>query len=170
MVMQLKDSETNLEQILIERKPDNIEVPAEDTEETTQPTVSVIEISEVTNDSQSNNNDASLVNNNLKKVTNIENEQINKHNEHKNQDDTATVNDLVETPQTTETSDDSIVIPKESSEEEHVKKDDQLNQILRKNILSCVEKVAQIEQLKKAKDTLKTDEQVLIVMCAPCAL
>lgn len=160
--MQLKDSEANLEQILTERKPDNIEVPADENESTEQATVEITEI----HDSPVNNNDVSLTNNNLKKVTNIENEQINKqHNEHKQQDDIVTDPgiEIVQTPETNANA-------AESTKKETNKDDAQLNQILRKNILSCVEKVAQIEQLKKAKDALISDEQVLIVMCERCTL
>lgn len=163
--MQLKDSETNLEQILIERKPDNIEVPAEEAEAPQPASVEIMELPE----SQSNNNDVSLINNNLKKVTNIENEQINKqHSEHKHQDGSVTpVNDTgVEALHASDN-----IVATDSPKKEVVKNDDdQLNHILRKNILSCVEKVAQIQQLKKAKDELKPDEQVLILMCERCAL
>lgn len=155
--MQLKDSETNLEQILTERKPDNIEVPADETESPVPPSVEITEV----HDTQGNNNDATLMNNNLKKVTNIENEQINKqHNEHKQQDDTV-ADVTIETVSTPETNANTVA---EAPKNEAVKDDTQLNQILRKNILSCVEKVAQIEQLKRAKDALNTDEQVLIVV------
>lgn len=170
MVMKLKESESKLEQVLTDHKPDNVEVPAEESEAATpQVNEATVEISEITSDIK-NNNDSNVKNNNLKKVTNIENEQINKtlHNikvEDKKAVDTSVQDLIVDIPENASaenvTSESSSTKPMSPNSE--IKKDDEeLNEILRRNIKSCVEKVARIEEMKN-KDS---ETQVNVVMCA----
>ncbi|XP_060800710.1 pericentriolar material 1 protein isoform X1 [Amyelois transitella] len=181
MVMTLKESESKLQSILLENKPDNVEVPADETTAECGLLVdSVSEHSESTSVQIPNNpcivittNDNNT-SNSLKKVTNIENEQINKTMQNiKNidsEDNTTEAGHVVETPSedmvkqpdilkhfvNTEGESENKVVIEEietlPAPEAEVKKDDQhLNEELRKNILSCVEKVAMIEEMKSGK-------------------
>lgn len=194
--MKLKESEIKLERILVEKGPDNIEVPAEETEET-DPPAQTVEIIDVTNEvtethpqdktcNVKNNTDGS--NNTLKKVTNIENEQINKsiqhiradeennsHESHGPREIIPVANPLIdsniqmsenveiveENTATNNTKVDKVDI---SIIQPEKKKDDQyMNDVLKKNILSCVEKVARIEEMKnKNKDSNSHDDQVSV--------
>ncbi|KAJ0179369.1 hypothetical protein K1T71_005081 [Dendrolimus kikuchii] len=200
MVMKLKESETKLEKILIEKGPDNIEVPAEEPEDTAP--AQSIEIIDITNEiteninsqdktcNVKNNTDGSVISNTLKKVTNIENEQINKSiqniraDEEINSQETLRSNEVL--PATNSHVESAIQASSEnidSIEEntansnkqvdkvdisviqpEHKKDDQYMNDVLRKNILSCVEKVARIEEMKiKNNDPNIRDDQQEVV-------
>ncbi|XP_059060296.1 pericentriolar material 1 protein [Achroia grisella] len=182
MVMTLKESETKLESMLLEKSsPENIEMPAEDICEN----ISDMNCETATEKSQLSdlppsikNNDNSLNSNHLKKVTNIENEQLNKTlHIMNNADDTSSEITEIEAnliglinessilentsnsdiPKTNEDFNNKMEIEEiESipcSEMEGNKDDQHLKEILRKNIISCVEKVALIEELKnKSRD------------------
>lgn len=189
MVMTLKESESKLQNIL-EKKPDNIEVPAEESDELKIVSEEVslgggekIEGGQVKchNDdkppSVASSSD-NLSSNNLKKVTNIENEQINKTlQNNKNADGTqhevVPVDDVASqaTPEPPDNMENIDETTEEANSKLHIeeiesipliepqaKKDDHhLNEVLRKNILSCVEKVAIIEELKNKKRNNSND-------------
>lgn len=195
--MQLKESESKLESMLLEKKPDNEEVPAsEDIVESASANKDVRvgeDINEaIKQDKSSNikNSNDSLINNNLKKVTNIENEQLNKSLQNvKSSDDSHALSDIPQLIATTvdtklqnpedkiegseashndsENNIEIVEIECTPSIETEIKKDDQhLNAILRKNILSCVEKVALIEEMKnKCKSPTNQQEQVSAYGC-----
>lgn len=191
--MQLKESESKLETMLIEKKPENEEVPP--LEDTTEAILVQVETSTETEDKIDNtsmhdksctikNNNDSTINNNLKKVTNIENEQLNKTLQNvKASDDTLAqqeIPNIIESvveckTQITELDggiseencNDSgnnieiVEIESTPCKETEIRKDDEhLNAILRKNILSCVEKVALIEEMKKCKSPTRQQDQV----------
>lgn len=188
MVEKLKESENKLESMLADKEPDNIEVPAEEADETsTQDEPPLVKIEDENTSEKISNQDKSsnknTDNTTLKKVTNFENEQLNKtlHNvkaeetqqeskmnelsasdnalcssehmekiEEKNEDAEGDLIDIQEI--------ESTLYPEE------IKKDDQhMNDMLRKNILSCVEKVARIEEMKtKTRDSSATEDQVSV--------
>lgn len=188
MVEKLKESENKLQSMLAEKEPDNIEVPAEEADETSaqdKPPLVKIEIGntpeKISNQDKSNNKNND-VNTALKKVTNIENEQLNKtlHNTkvEENQEESK-INDpsksdnilpfsehLEKIAEKYEDVEGDLIEIKEiqSTSTEETKKDDQhLNEVLRKNILSCVEKVARIEEMKtKTRDSISTEDQVSV--------
>ncbi|XP_049888091.1 uncharacterized protein LOC126382335 isoform X3 [Pectinophora gossypiella] len=190
MVMKLKESETKLESMLVEKGPDNIEVPAEETEVTTaepEPTHATEHKSETTPTPDKvcnikNNNDNTSVNNNLKKVTNLENEQLNKTLHCSKADEVQISHDYVPTADPEQRTNTEVLENIEEINEDEVsgkveikeiestpytedtKKDDHLNEVLRKNILSCVEKVALIAEMKnKAKDPSSIEDQDVVV-------
>lgn len=188
--MKLKESETKLEHMLVDT-PENVEVPVEETdgviiveipatdenaEGTSEPS-SETDMSPVSNVK----NTPDVINNNLtKKVTNIENEQINKsmHNirneeeihaqEETNISDGATENaQHLSRPDnlggTEESNKDNEIQAVDQSE---TRKDDQeLKNMLRKNILSCVEKITRIEEMKTKKKDPNTSNQVFVCYC-----
>ncbi|CAH0397483.1 unnamed protein product [Chilo suppressalis] len=198
MVMKLKESETKLETMLDKMKPENEEVPAADlndmpVEQMEVTTPNLTENVESTPESVLLNekcchvksiNDKTSANS-LKKVTNIENEQINKNlynikgceESHIN---TNATNQIVQAnPETSQNTildiekDDShldsqdkieiIEIESTPYNESPIKKDDKhLNDILRKNILSCVEKVALIEEIKNKQSYNMPEQQDLV--------
>lgn len=188
MVEKLKESENKLESMLAEKEPDNIEVPAEEADETSAqdmpPPVKIENdnTSEKVSNQDKSNNKNNDVNTTLKKVTNIENEQLNKtlHNTkvEENQQETninePSISDNIlrsseQLEKIDESSEDVEGNPIEIKEvqstyTEESKKDDQhLNEVLRKNILSCVEKVARIEEMKtKSRDGSCTEDQVSV--------
>ncbi|XP_037297193.1 putative uncharacterized protein DDB_G0282133 isoform X2 [Manduca sexta] len=193
MVMKLKESEENLEKMLIEKRPDNIEVPAEEIggpiaiaqasnggHKTKNEDNSDSNLNQDKTCNVNNNRDNTMFNNNLKKVTNIENEQLNKsmHSIVIEEETTALDNKISDTENTQEQGSDTIEITEITNEnnnpeiskldppnnESEIKKDDQqLNDILRRNILSCVQKVALIEEIKsKNKDANKQDDQDIV--------
>lgn len=197
--MKLKESESKLETMLVEKRPENEEVPAlEETIEAPpalEPSGKAEEkLESVTNpqDKSNNvkNNNESILNNNLKKVTNIENEQLNKTLQNVKTSD-ETLNELSKTAdpvnkqQSSETEPGKANDSHENSEnlieiveiestpykEPEIKKDDQqLNAILRKNILSCVEKVALIEEMKNKCKSPPIDQQNQVSACLLCAI
>lgn len=193
MVMKLKESETKLENMLVDSIPENVEVPAEETEgvviveipatddSTESKTVCPTETSAVPVPSVKNTPD--VINNNLsKKVTNIENEQINKsmnniRNEgesHSQEEINKPSDDVTENAQQLSGPPDNAVGTEESNKENviqavglgEIRKDDQeLKDMLRKNILSCVEKISRIEEMKTKKKDSNTSNQVFVYYC-----
>lgn len=181
--MQLKESETKLEEILTERNPDNIEVPADENDESVTAVESAIEITEVSPEPQDktcnvkNNNDSTIMNNNLKKVTNIENEQLNKSmhslkadeegQEQVNISNEAAVENVSLVP--TEHLINEAQTPECPIKDVTVRKDDEeLNAVLRKNILSCVDKVTRIEDMKKSKESILSDDDDKVSFSVVC--
>uniref|UniRef100_A0A2A4JYP4 Pericentriolar material 1 protein C-terminal domain-containing protein n=1 Tax=Heliothis virescens TaxID=7102 RepID=A0A2A4JYP4_HELVI len=192
MVMKLKESETKLESMLVVSTPENVEVPGDETDgvvivelpatetnpesksETPVETSSPDKISNVKNSTDSN-----VINNNLKKVTNIENEQLNKsmHNirveeeshphdvNNKNSESVQTTNDN-QTSRSSDNLDRTEDTNKENTtnaEQGEDRKDQELKDMLRKNILSCVEKITRIEEMKsKKKDSNTRSDQDVV--------
>ncbi|XP_031763486.2 pericentriolar material 1 protein isoform X3 [Galleria mellonella] len=192
MVMTLKESETKLENMLLEKKPDNIEVPAEEiinVDSQAEITNVILEKKCETNGEKNqhqdivptttkNNNDNSLNSSHLKKVTNIENEQLNKtlHSINNVDETTIEITEIETNPislvnecnnleninnnDITKSNDDlkskfeiEEIESIPCSEAEANKGDQHLKEVLRKNIISCVEKVALIEEMKnKSRD------------------
>lgn len=195
MVMKLKESESKLEKMLIDHEPENLEVPAAEPEEAAPIIQSPTEPLSPTSDVNNNLAEAMKVAarsttpeliQTLKKVTNIENEQLNK-TLHSNKvieqvqhvQETITANEDVDIgtvedvnnltgslDKMTQNADGveieikEIEVPLDVAEDED--KDNQImNDALRQNILSCVEKVALIEELKqKCKPSSDTEIQV----------
>lgn len=189
MVMKLKESESKLEQMLVDCKPENDEVPVE---EAGGVTIVELQASDVSQGNKSeplaDNNfnidktcnvkhvDSSIINNNLKKVTNIENEQLNKSMHSIKVDDEAHLQG--ECNKITDIGCREVItqLPignleqleidnaREDDQHSDPKKDDQeLNDMLRKNILSCVEKITRIEEMKsKKKEMKKLADQVFV--------
>lgn len=188
MVEKLKESEKKLDSMLAEKEPDNIEVPAEEADVISaqdKPPLINIEndnTSEKISNRDKSNNKTSDVNTTLKKVTNIENEQLNKtlhntkgdENQQENKINEPSVSDnilpssehLEKIDEKNEDVEGDLIEIKEiqSTTTEDPKNDDQhLNEMLRKNILSCVEKVARIEEMKtKTRDSSSTEDQVSV--------
>lgn len=181
MVMQLKESETKLESMLTEKN----EIPNDDSnssnvvQDTTESEnkIEVVSDNNLNQDKTCNiksNND----NVNLKKVTNIENEHLNKTITNSKPSDEAQtpkeVSKLSETEGKIEQADTNMLEIKEIDSipcaEIEVKKDDQhLNDILRKNIMGCMEKIALIQELKiKNKDSSCAETQVPYCRCVTC--
>lgn len=188
MVEKLKESENKLESMLAEKEPDNIEVPAEEADETsTQDKPPLVKIEndntpeKISNPEKSTNKNSD-VNTTLKKVTNIENEQLNKTlqntkveenpQEHKINEPSMSDN-IIRSSEHMEKIDEKnedvegdLIEIKEiqsNSTEDTQKNDQHLNEVLRKNILSCVEKVARIEEMKtKTRDSSSTEDQVSV--------
>ncbi|XP_047023771.1 putative uncharacterized protein DDB_G0282133 isoform X1 [Helicoverpa zea] len=195
MVMKLKESESKLESMLVVSTPENVEVPGEESDG-----VVIVELpaTDVNTDSKSeppietninpdktsnvkNPTDSNVINNNLKKVTNIENEQLNKsmHNirveeeSHPHEVNNRTpesiqiANDnthqISRSPDNLERTGDTnkeITIKVEQCENG---KDQELKDMLRKNILSCVEKITRIEEMKsKKKDSNTRSDQDVV--------
>lgn len=185
MVEKLKESENKLESMLAEKEPDNIEVPVEEVEEiSTQDKPPLVKIeNDNTPDKISNQDKSTNINNDvnttLKKVTNIENEQLNKTLNNTKVEENQQENKIIEPSisdnilrssehleKIDEKNEGDLIEIKEiqSSNTEDTKKDDQhLNEALRKNILSCVEKVARIEEMKtKSRDSSNSEDQVSV--------
>ncbi|XP_063379631.1 uncharacterized protein LOC134666421 isoform X2 [Cydia fagiglandana] len=175
MVMKLKESETKLEKVLNE-EPDNVEVPAEeaDAAAASEAVVDKELPTEINEDEPSNasKQDSTAECTTLKKVTNLENEQLNKSlqsvknsNEH-----LISANDLSESapaaPQPlaeNEPEEDTVEIKEiESIPCEEKTHDHHLNEVLRKNIISCVEKVAIIEEMKNKNGSNIEDQDVVV--------
>lgn len=191
--MKLKESETKLEGMLVDSTPENVEVPGEETDG-----VVIVELPATDADAESKieppsethlsadkasniKNTPDVINNNLtKKVTNIENEQLNKsmhsvrneeenhQEENKKSSDSVTDNiQLLSGPPdnsggTDVNTDDKI----EAVDQNEIKKDDQeLKDMLRKNILSCVDKITRIEEMKTKKKDPNTSNQVFVYYC-----
>ncbi|XP_045763567.1 putative uncharacterized protein DDB_G0289263 isoform X4 [Maniola jurtina] len=184
MVMQLKESETKLESIFVQMQSSNAEALKESvTPSSDQGIVSITElaskntpdIADALQDKSCNiksNNDNSMTKANLKKVTNIENEHLNKTITNtiagdENQTQNETVNDSEDT---LDGSDSARVEIKEiesiTCAEPEVKKDDkELNDMLRKNIMACVEKIAIMEEMRnKNKDSISTNDKQDVVV------
>lgn len=178
--MKLKESETKLEKVLTD-EPDNVEVPAEEAESAAQvaPAESASDATGIVPEIKTNEDEIcgmkSIIDTgvsctkNLKKVTNLENEQLNKSlhcakNSHEplaNQDASDIGNATSDSAQPTlelicdqRKPDDNNtleIIEIESipyGDNESKTHDRHLNEVLRKNIISCVEKVALIEEMK----------------------
>lgn len=179
MVMQLKESENKLVLMLANSSTGDSDVHAEDK---TQGNVAhnnerniddgcseVHSVNDIT--LTKTNNDSSVGNNTLKKVTNEENEQINKTIFIAKSEETQSQRDHNKSNENRENEDldgsgveireiESILGPEFHVKEEN---DDHLNNVLRKNILSCVEKIALIEEMKtKSKDTVTNEDQVSV--------
>lgn len=189
MVMQLKESETKLESMLTEKKTENTEVSNEDSSLSSSQVQDVIESEtkiegvpekKINQDKTCNiktNNDNSMVHN-LKKVTNIENEHLNKTlTNAKTSDEIQVSKEMSKSNETEGNVDQFGSSPLEIKEiesipypESEVKKDDQqLNDILRKNIMACMEKITFIQELKiKNKDSSFAENQVSYCRCVPC--
>lgn len=167
MVMQLKESETKLEALLVNNDPGEAVTQNENT--TSERTETADDNTEVENDvdqdiqtDKNNVKNNENQTNNLKKVSNIENEHLNR-----------SIANVIEKPHVQEelmTQDDEEValagkLGKETetaTSGSDIKKDDQeLNDILRKNIMACVEKIAVIEDMKNKRD-YNNNEQVSV--------
>lgn len=190
MVMQLKESETKLETILAQMRSANAEAQDITANQSLEQEANSINESEsksevtlektVTQDKSCNiktNNDNSVTNVNLKKVTNIENEHLNKTITNTSNEEENLNNDSVtESENAVDGSDGCRVETKEIESipctEPEVKKDDkQLNDMLRKNIMACVEKIAIIEEMRnKNKDCSCNNDQVLFYRRMPCSV
>lgn len=175
MIAKLRDSEKKLKSILDdENNLDNIEVPLLEPDSVNP--VEVTEVSEkvpseISSVSQNldqgtskNNNENNLINNNLKKVTNIENEQLNK----------TTIQRTNEIHAENKDTDGVIIKEIETSafdDTEAINSDYKRNDELRKNIIACVEKVAMIEEIKNKVNDIGNNDQVLwtlVTMCDIC--
>lgn len=183
MVMQLKESETKLQSMLVES---NNEIPSEGSnytvnqvESSTSAPVNEVEtvpertLNQEKSSNIKTNNDNSPTSN-LKKVTNIENEHLNKNitNSRASEENLATKeNKSIESENKMEDSQSNTVEIREIESipcaDPEVKKDDQyLNDILRKNITACVEKIALIQEMKsKNKDISGKEVQVPFCRC-----
>lgn len=187
MVMKLKESENNLQSFLNDKRPENIEVLTEETNgsvvntqasNTAHENINQNSIESFTSDKTSNvksTADNSVINNNLKKVTNIENEQLNKSmhsvkieevQEIKANDSAATENDHKPFTDTIEIIelDNETNIPEVSKSDASEIKNDEETDLLQKNIISCVQKVAIIEEMKHKNKDSKPDEQVSVYL------
>ncbi|KPJ01957.1 Pericentriolar material 1 protein [Papilio xuthus] len=167
MITKLRDSEKKLKSILDdEQSPDNIEVPilelgsvnpAEDTEVSEKVSDDTSNVTQNLDQSSSkSNNENNSISTNLKKVTNIENEQLNKT--------TQKTNEI----QHAENNTNGVVIKeietKAFGEADTINNDQKRNDELRKNIISCVEKVAMIEEIKnKVNDFGNNNDQDVVV-------
>ncbi|PZC75861.1 hypothetical protein B5X24_HaOG205563 [Helicoverpa armigera] len=195
MVMKLKESESKLESMLVVSTPENVEVPGEEsdgvvivelpatdanTDGKSEPPIET-NISPDKMSNVKNTTDSNVINNNLKKVTNIENEQLNKsmHNirvEEESQphevnnrttesiqianDNTHQISRSPDNLERTEDTNKEITIKVEQCENG---KDQELKDMLRKNILSCVEKITRIEEMKsKKKDSNTRSDQDVV--------
>ncbi|XP_061706728.1 uncharacterized protein LOC133517428 [Cydia pomonella] len=180
MVMKLKDSESKLEKVLNE-EPDNVEVPAEEADvaaAAADETAGDAELATEIEDDQPSNvatkQDTTAECTTLKKVTNLENEQLNKSlqsvknsNEHLIQP----ASDIGDAPERAplplaekhDPDDDTMEIKEiESIPCEEKTHDHHLNEVLRKNIISCVEKVAIIEEMKNKNCSNIEDQDVVV--------
>ncbi|XP_063530495.1 uncharacterized protein LOC134741589 [Cydia strobilella] len=175
MVMKLKESETKLEKVLNE-EPDNVEVPAEEADAAAAVNEAVVDKelpTEIKEDEPSNasKQDGTAECTTLKKVTNLENEQLNKSLQSvKNcSDHLIPASDLGDAPTAPVPSarnypeDDTVEIKEiESIPCEEITHDRHLNEVLRKNIISCVEKVAIIEEMKNKNCSNIEDQDVVV--------
>lgn len=187
MVMQLKESETKLEAILTQMQSSNAEAQNNTANQSLDQEANSTNESESKNEVTSEktviqdksyniktNNDSSVTNVNLKKVTNIENEHLNKTITNTREEENLNIDSVIESEDTVDGSDSGRVEIKEIESipciEPEVKKDDkQLNDMLRKNIMACVEKIAIIEEMRnKNKDPSCNKDQVLFCRCMPC--
>lgn len=187
MVMQLKESETKLEAILTQMQSSNAEAQDNTANQSLDQEANSTNESESKNEVTSEktviqdksyniktNNDSSVTNVNLKKVTNIENEHLNKTITNTREEENLNIDSVIESEDTVDGSDSGRVEIKEIESipciEPEVKKDDkQLNDMLRKNIMACVEKIAIIEEMRnKNKDPSCNKDQVLFCRCMPC--
>lgn len=187
MVMQLKESETKLEAILTQMQSSNAEAQDNTANQSLDQEANSTNESESKNEVTSEktviqdksyniktNNDNSVTSVNLKKVTNIENEHLNKTITNTREEENLNIDSVIESEDTVDGSDSGRVEIKEIESipciEPEVKKDDkQLNDMLRKNIMACVEKIAIIEEMRnKNKDPSCNKDQVLFCRCMPC--
>lgn len=186
MVMQLRESETKLESMLTEKTSESNEIPNEESNPCNEIQDAIESESniDIVSDKNSNqdktcniktNNDNNVVN--LKKVTNIENEHLNKTIINTKPSDEPQIpkeiksNENEDNMEQTNTS--TIEIKEIDSipcAEIEVKKDDQqLNDILRKNITACMDKIALIQEMKtKNKDSSSDEIQVPYCRCVTC--
>lgn len=173
MIQKLKESEQKLETLLLEKNIETFneleDAPQAMTGEDKNQTESqnennnekIVNVEEKT--TVNCLNDPNFNNSHSKKVTNIENEQINKTNSLKkiNEDKFNNVNANLE-----EQESNGVEIKEIESLPctEEIKKDDEvLNEILRKNIKSCTEKIALIEDMKNiTKDDNNNIEKVSV--------
>ncbi|KAI8440269.1 hypothetical protein MSG28_001634 [Choristoneura fumiferana] len=196
MVMKLKESETKLEKVLTE-EPDNVEVPAEEADSGAQAApadpagdatgiVPEMNISEDETCCEKSIIDTGVsCTKNLKKVTNLENEQLNKSLHcAKNSQEALANQDASDVCGATSDSAQPIlelicdkrkpddnntleIIEIESipyGDNESKTHDRHLNEVLRKNIISCVEKVALIEEMKnKNCNSSNIEDQEIVV-------
>ncbi|XP_034825749.1 interaptin-like isoform X7 [Maniola hyperantus] len=176
MVMQLKESETKLESMLVQMQSSNAEALNEIMTQSSDQGIVTESASKntpdkaITQDKSCNiksNNDKSATKANLKKVMNIENEHLNKTITNTMAgDENQTQNETVEDIENALDEIDSASVEIKEIEsitcaEPEVKKDDkQLNDMLRKNIMACVEKIAIMEEIRnKNKDSISANDQ-----------
>ncbi|XP_047989274.1 LOW QUALITY PROTEIN: uncharacterized protein LOC125228662 [Leguminivora glycinivorella] len=168
MVMKLKESETKLEKVLNE-EPDNVEVPAEEADVSAAAAGDAVDtevVSEVKEDETVPKQDECTT---LKKVTNLENEQLNKSLQSVIKNSNEHLISSSEQSETTPDLEEINVVPEDTVEIkeietvpcEEITHDHHLNEVLRKNIISCVEKVAIIEEMKN-KNCSNTDQDVVV--------
>ncbi|VVC89164.1 unnamed protein product [Leptidea sinapis] len=177
MIMKLRESEKKLENLLLQKTSDMLESLAESDVQSSNNNNNSNEIrnqvdvqDNVANQGthphnvKNNNDSRSACNSHLKKVTNLENQQLNKNLMSKPKDEVQTVAE-----ETIKHEESHGVEIEEIESRPYFKtqsdKDDQhLNEVLRKNITSCVEKIAIIEEIKnKAKDSnTNNGKQVLL--------
>ncbi|XP_034825750.1 uncharacterized protein DDB_G0290301-like isoform X8 [Maniola hyperantus] len=181
MVMQLKESETKLESMLVQMQSSNAEALNEIMTQSSDQGIVTESASKntpdkaITQDKSCNiksNNDKSATKANLKKVMNIENEHLNKTITNTMAgDENQTQNETVEDIENALDEIDSASVEIKEIEsitcaEPEVKKDDkQLNDMLRKNIMACVEKIAIMEEIRnKNKDSISANDQQDVVV------
>ncbi|CAG4964483.1 unnamed protein product, partial [Parnassius apollo] len=167
MVTKLKESESKLESMLVKKIPDNVEVPPEEAIESTahletnslvSETPDGISLNKLNHDEgiSKSNNENNTISHNLKKITNIENEQLNKTMSNTKVNDDNVQKDMPKIIATLGNEENEIRHGGKKEEMESItcdetetKHDDQhLKDELRKNIISCVEKVAIMEEMK----------------------
>ncbi|CAK1551834.1 unnamed protein product [Leptosia nina] len=168
MIQKLKESEEKLESLLLEKTSETLNALQDETHSQTERksdnASEQISISIV--------GDALVNNNNLKKVTNIENEQMNKTiSNNKNNEESQKVidNNSLGHCESSEVEIHEIEsIPYSPSD---IKKDDEiLNEILRKNIKSCAEKMAIIEEMKSVTKDPNNNENKQDVVVRPVSV
>ncbi|XP_063374985.1 uncharacterized protein LOC134662642 [Cydia amplana] len=181
MVMKLKESETKLERVLNE-EPDNVEVPAEEADAAAAASDAAADTelaTELKEDEPSNasKQDATAECTTLKKVTNLENEQLNKSlqsvkNSSEHLIPASDLGESVPIPlaEKHDPEDDTVEIKEiESIPCEEKTHDHHMNEVLRKNIISCVEKVAIIEEMKN-KNCSNIEDQDVVVAGRPVSV
>lgn len=178
MVTKLKESEAKLQSILDDRSPDNVEVPSEEINTSNNPVelenaaYRNAHIDTPMSESNADQGSSKIINENnsstnLKKVTNIENEQLNKSLSNSKVNGVEIGKDPSKSEKSSEDTKDSgdvEIVELESiacGHNEQKYNDKSLNDELRKNILSCAEKAALIEELKsKNNDSGSLQQQV----------
>ncbi|XP_038213283.1 pericentriolar material 1 protein [Zerene cesonia] len=188
MIMKLKESEKKLESLLLEKTSDTLDAMSDDKQ---QPNNNIDDNNNEseehldkspdtdinTQDKPSNvkspneGNIPGNSNNHLKKVTNIENEQLNRTLSVNKNIDEASVGqphindneDIAKPDQTGVEIKEIESIPCTECDNDDDRKDDAtLNEILKKNIISCAEKMALIEEMKNmTKDANNNEEKAV---------
>ncbi|XP_041973513.1 pericentriolar material 1 protein-like isoform X2 [Aricia agestis] len=171
MVMKLKESENKLETMLLNGERSELTESSQEQsnhQTNTQPTSEVTKNSEATSVQEKACNINSDTNSTLKKVTNIENEQLNKTSarsiEDVHQKESARHSSEAESEGTGVEIREIETIPNQPP-----KQDPGLNDTLRKNIMSCVEKIAIIEEMKH-KDPNNNEESNSDVVVRPVSV